>query len=246
MEIIKTKSFELAIYAKGNPNSQKLAIVLPGRLDTKDYFHLTSLVDYLSTKDYFALSFDPAGTWESPGSIGLYTNSNTINSVEELIEYFGNKPTLLAGHSRGGTIAMLVGPKNQYVTHFISIFSHYGPSGYPDKNKIIEGKVASYRDLPPGKTRTKERKRFDLPIQYFKESEKYNALAGLKNSNKPKLFFYGTKDNLVSKEGVKKAYNESSSPKEIQEINSEHDYRLHPEIVEEVNNKIGEFLDKHS
>ena len=46
MEIIKTKTFELAVYAKGDPNSSKLVIVIPGRLDTKDYIHNTSLVDY--------------------------------------------------------------------------------------------------------------------------------------------------------------------------------------------------------
>ena len=111
MKTIKTKSFELVVYEKGDPNSQKLAIVIPGRLDTKDYIHNTSLVDYLASRGYFALSFDPAGTWESPGDIDLYTTTNLIKSVNELIEFFGNKPTLLAGHSRGGTIAMLAGPK---------------------------------------------------------------------------------------------------------------------------------------
>ena len=66
MNIIKTKTFELAAYTKGDQNSPKLALVLPGRLDTKDYIHNTSLVDYLSRRGYFALSFDPPGTWESP------------------------------------------------------------------------------------------------------------------------------------------------------------------------------------
>lgn len=58
MNIIKTKTFELAIYEKGDSNSPKFAIVVPGRLDTKDYVHNTSLVDYLASRGYFALSFD--------------------------------------------------------------------------------------------------------------------------------------------------------------------------------------------
>ena len=158
MRIVKPKTFELAVYEKSNKNSSKLAIVIPGRLDTKDYVHNTSLVDYLANHGYFALSFDPPGTWESPGDISLYTTTNLIKSVNELIEFFGNKPTLLAGHSRGGTIAMLAGPKNSYVTHIIPIFSYYGASSDPSDERIVDGKVMSYRDLPPGNMKTKEQR----------------------------------------------------------------------------------------
>lgn len=105
MKTVRTKTFELAVCAKGDPRSSKLALVLPGRLDTKSYIHNTRLVDYLASRGYFALSFDPPGTWESPGDITLYTTTNYLKAVDELIEYFGGKPTLLAGHSRGGTIS---------------------------------------------------------------------------------------------------------------------------------------------
>ena len=47
MTLVKTKSFELAIYKKGDQNSPKLAIIIPGRLDTKDYSHHTILFYYL-------------------------------------------------------------------------------------------------------------------------------------------------------------------------------------------------------
>ena len=245
MKTIKTKSFELVVYEKGDPNSQKLAIVIPGRLDTKDYIHNTSLVDYLASRGYFALSFDPAGTWESPGDIDLYTTTNLIKSVNELIEFFGNKPTLLAGHSRGGTIAMLAGPKNSYITHIIPIFSYYGAPSDPADERIVDGKVMSYRDLPPGNTKTKEQREFGLPLNYFEDGKQYNALAGLKNCTKPKLFFYGVEDDMNDPEDVKLAYEKSAEPKEIHALNSDHDYRYHPEIIEEVNKTIGSFLDKY-
>jgi pimeloyl-ACP methyl ester carboxylesterase len=189
MTKVKTKTFELAVYQKGDPNSPKLAIVIPGRLDTKDYVHNTSLVDYLASRGYFALSFYPAGTWESLGDIGLYTTTNLIKSVDELIEHFGNRPTLLAGHSRGGTIAMFVGPKNPHVTHIIPIFSYYGAQSDPADERIIDGNVMSHRDLPPGNTKTKEQKEFGLPLNYFEDGKKFNALDGLKKCTKPKLFF---------------------------------------------------------
>ena len=242
MKILKTKSFELAVYEKGDEASPKLAIVTPGRLDTKDYIHNTSLVDYLGEHGYHALSFDPPGTWESPGGMELYTTTNCIKAVDELIEHFGNKPTVLIGHSRGGTVAMLAGPKNPHVTSIIPIFSYYGAPSDPEPDRIENGALVSYRDLPPGTERTKEQKRFDLPLAYFEDGAQYDALPALETCTKPKLFFYGTTDVMNDPEDVKEAYEKSSDPKEIHAIQSEHDYRLHPEAVAEVNRAIGSFL----
>jgi len=246
MVLIKTKSFELAVYVKGDSSASKLAIVIPGRLDTKDYFHNTSLVDFFAARGYFAISFDPPGTWESPGDIELYTTTNCLRAIDELVEYYGNKKTMLAGHSRGGTIAMLAGPQNPYVTHFVSIFSFYGAPSDPEKDRIADGSVVTYRDLPPGIGRTKQQKEFYLPIHYFEDGKKYNALQNLKNCTKPKLFFYGTEDVTNDPENVKKAYAESAEPKMIHGLKSEHDYRYHPEIVEEVSKIIGQFLDRYA
>ncbi len=244
MQLVKTKSFELALYSKGDPVSNKLAIIVPGRLDTKDYIHNTSLVDYLADKGYFALSFDPPGIWESPGSIDLYTTTNYLKAVDEIIEYFGNKPTVLAGHSRGGTIAMLAGPKNPYVTHIIPIFSYYGTPSDPEPDRVVNGRVVSLRDMPPGTEKTQEQKEFLLPLNYFKDGAQYNALPGLQTCTKPKLFFYGTQDAANDPKDTKKAFEESAEPKMIHAVESEHDYRYHPHIVEEVNRVIGSFLEK--
>lgn len=183
MAIIKTKSFELAIYKKGSDLSKKLAICLPGRLDTKDYAHLRSHVDFLADEGYLALSFDPPGTWESSGDISIYTNQNYLKAINEVIEYYGNRATIVLGHSRGGSMSMLAGVNNEFVTHFIAIMSHYGPSERPD---FSGGVRTSYRDLPPGTEESKEKKRFDLPMSYFDDTISYT---GLESCPKPKLFF---------------------------------------------------------
>lgn len=241
--MIKTKSFELAVYAKGDLESTKVALIIPGRLDTKDYIHNTTLVDYLAQRGYFALSFDPPGTWESPGGMELYTTTNCLKAVEELIEYFGNKPTLLAGHSRGGTVAMLAGPRNEYVIGIISIFSFYGAPSDPELERIENGALVSYRDLPPGDKKTNEQKRFDLPLAYFKDGAQYDALPRLRDSNIPKLFLYGTEDRMNDPEDVKKVFEESTEPKMLEGIEAEHDYRLSHDAVEAVSHAVGKFLD---
>jgi pimeloyl-ACP methyl ester carboxylesterase len=244
MNLVKTKSFELALYTKGDPDSAKLAIVTPGRLDCKDYAHNTSLVDFLAAKGFFALSFDPPGTWESPGEISLYTTTNYIKAVNELIEYFGNKPTLLAGHSRGGTVAMLVGSRNPLVSSFIAILSSTGAPDAPDESRVVNGALISYRDVPPGTSKTEEHVRFDLPLHYFADGQQYDARGGLSSCTKPKLFFYSTKDDANELEKV--GYGSSPEPKMIHALETEHDYRYHTEVLEEVNQVVGQFIDTYS
>ncbi len=244
MNTVKTKSSELALYIKGDKNASRLAIVIPGRLDTKDYVAMTAAVDYLAEKGYYALSFDPPGTWESPGGIELYTTTNTQKAIEELIELYGNRPTILIGHSRGGTHAMLAGTKNPAVTHYVAIMSHSGPSrvGMPEQGHKY---ILSTRDTPPGISRTTERIEFQLPLAYFEDQEQYDAKPLLKTSTKPKLFFYGTNDVLVSEKSVRETYTISAEPKMIQKIETEHDYRLHPEAINQINLAIGNFLDEY-
>ncbi len=234
MPLLSTTTFTLATYAKGDENAEKLALVLPGRLDTKDYLHMRSHVDFLATKGYFALSFDPPGTWESPGGIGLYTMTNYLKAINELIEHFGNRPTLLMGHSRGGSIGMLVGSTNPHVTGFISVFSHASPSK-------PEGPASSLRDIPghPG-----QKRQFNLPNSFFIDSASHDIMGPLKTCTKPKLFFLGTQDIMVPPEKVQKAYDDAAEPKQLETLDSGHDYRNRPEIIEEVNRKVGEWMEK--
>ena len=199
---------------------------------------MRSHVDFLASKGYFALSFDPPGTWESPGEISLYSTQNYLKAINEIIEYFGNRPTVAMGHSRGGAMAMLAGITNAHVTHIISAMSHYSPS-LSDKKPDENGMYVSYRDLPPGTERTNEKKRFDLPASYFNDPTDYS---GLDVCTKSKLFFYGTRDVLVTPIEVKKMYDSAGKPKKLVPLDSEHDYRIHPDIIEQVNRTVGDFL----
>lgn len=245
--MIKTKSFELATYSKGDKDSNKLALVLPGKLDTKDYVHMKSHVDFLSKMGFFALSFDPPGTWESKGDISLYNTTNYLKAIDELIEYFGKKSTFVMGHSRGGSMAMLSGISNPNITSFAAIMSFAYVKNYKDsKNDDWKknGFILSMRDLPPGggpKT-----KKFELPYSFYEDQLQYDMTEGLRNSKKPKLFVLGKKDILVPPESVRETYGMSSDPKELYELDSIHDYRLNKKYIDEVNKVVGDFLKKYS
>lgn len=247
MSLVKTDSFQLATYSQGDSNSEKLALVLPGKLDSKDYAHMKSHVDFLSTKGFFALSFDPPGTWESPGDISLYNMTNYLKAVNELIEYYGNKPTFVMGHSRGASMSIIAGITNSLITSFAPVFSSLTIEGMKDKSDITTWKKQGYllekRDLPPGGgPKVKE---YKLPFSFYEDQLKYNVTEDLKKSKKPKLFFLGKHDVLATPEVVRGLYSITSQPKELYELNSDHDYRLNPHLIDEVNKVIDAFLAKN-
>lgn len=245
MKIVKTKSFELAVNIVGDENSQKLAIILPGRLDTKDYAPFPAHQEFLAKKGFLAVSFDPPGTWESPGGIELFTTTNYIKAVNELIEYFGNKPTLLMGHSRGGAVSILAGASNPHVVCISPVLAAYGEPTPPEAEWQKIGFKLSYRDMPPGSAKSTEQKEFKLPMSYFLDGKKYSAAQVLSSCTKPKLLFYGDNDAFTSVEEAKSVFSHSPEPKLIHELHTEHDYRYHSQVIEEVNRVVGEFLDKY-
>lgn len=244
--LVKTESFELAILSKGNPNSKKLALVLPGKLDTKDYSHMINHVNFLAGLGFFALSFDPPGTWESPGDIDLYNVTNYLKAINELISYYGDRPAFVMGHSRGGSMAMLAGTTNPKITAFAAAMSHsYSPNrkSKDDEKFEKEGVLVSFRELPPG---TGEKvKEFVLPYSFLEDQRKYDMEPDLRNSKIPKLFIAGKNDITVNPEDVRKVYEMAGEPKEFAELDSDHNYRFHIDLIEEVNKIVGEFLAKY-
>lgn len=243
MKVIKTKSFELAVNVVGDEEAETLALVLPGRLDTKDYAHMVDVTNRLARNGYLAISFDPPGTWESPGGIELYTTANYLLAIKELIEYFGNRPTITVGHSRGGSMALLSAVKLSQVTACVAIMSNYGSSSAkPESIKL--GYEESQRDLPPGTERTEIKRTFQLPVSYFEDGNLFD-LDDLARCVKPKLFFWGNQDQILNDQTIKQGFNAAAEPKRLIELSSEHDYRLHQEVVSDVGHHIEQFLTEY-
>lgn len=249
MIMLQTHSFQLAAYIKGDKKADKLALALPGLLDTKDYLHLRSHVDFLADKGYLALSFDPPGTWESAGSISLYTVTNYLKAINELIDYFGHRPTFVMGHSRGGTMSLYTGVTNPSVFAFASVMlSHVNGMPPVMDDKVIhwreEGFRHEMRDLPPGGG--PKVKSFDLPYSFFEDQTRYDMTDKLVQCAKPKLFIYGKYDNAATPEKVHSIYDIAPEPKKIAGINSDHNYRHHTQLIAQVNRIIGDFLDTYT
>lgn len=243
MHIIGTKNFKIAVNTKGNPDAKKVAILLPGRLDTKDYSNFVSHLDYLADKGFYTLAIDPPGTWDSPGKIEDYSTSNYLQAVNELIEYLGNLPTLLLGHSRGGATAMLAS-NNPAVAGIAVVNAAYGKPSM-NSEKVIDGVVHESRDLPPGNVHTKEQRIFNLSLNYFEDGAKHDPKASLMQSKKPKLIVHATHDEFVSMEQINEIYAELPEPKVFLKIDCNHDYRLYPEVIKSVEDALGVFINQY-
>lgn len=244
MGIIETANFKLAANVKGNADVSRIAILLPGRLDTKDYANFVSHLDFLANHGFYAVAIDPPYSWDSPGDLKNYTTSNYLRAVNELIDYFGNRPTLLLGHSRGGATAMLAST-NPAVFGLVLVNAAYGAPSAPEPEKIVDGALRESRDIPPGNVRTKEQREFSLPLNYFEDGAKYNPRGVLKSFKGPKLLIHATKDEFTGLELIKPIYDELTEPKMFLEIDCTHDYRLYIEVIQQVEKTLGTFINRY-
>ena len=240
MKIIELPSFQIAVNKYGDESAEKLAILLPGRLDTKDYVNFPSHGETLAKLGYYVVAVDPPGSWDSPGSVSLHTTSNYVRAINEHIAHFGNRRTLLLGHSRGGATAMLVS-NNPAVEKIVLINAAYGPPTSPTPEKIENEALVEQRDLPPGNVRTKEKIIFHLPLNYFEDGKKHDPLTALKNFKGSKLLVHGTNDEFSSLERVKSIYDSLNEPKTFLTIDSTHDYRLFPKVIQQIDEAITSF-----
>lgn len=245
MSLIQTKSYQLAVYEKGAADAPKLAVVLPGRLETKDYIHLKSHVSALSELGFHAIAFDPPGSWDSPGMVEDYTVTNYLNAAHEVVEYFGNRPTLLVGHSLGGSIAALAGVSNSHVMAYVGLMSlANGPRTTEDPKWEADGTVTFYRDLPPGNHHTSKQKRYDLPYSFFEDALAHNIIRALQTCDKPKLFVTGKYDTQNQTSRPPEVYACVAELKKLVEIESPHSYRYSEAIISQINILLKKFVEQ--
>jgi len=244
MPTIKTPHFTLDVYTAGDRNAEHLALCLPGYCDTKDYPDIRTHTKLLGSRGYYAVSFDPPGTWKSAGDISQYTTTNYLQAIDELIAHFGDRPTLLVGKSMGGRMAQL-GAKNPAVIGFISVVgagssavtASTSSSDWPSNPRHMP-----QRDRPEN---PKLFRNFSIPYSFVEDSLQYNSLQVVSKLYMPKLYIAGQDDSLVSPERLKEAYDAAAEPKEFIVLPMGHDYRRDPEKLRLVNDTIADFVTRH-
>ncbi len=224
-------------------DTEKLAILCPGYLDTKDYPHLIGLAEELAEEGHVSIRFDFTGTWESKGTIEDYTVSQQLKDIENVIAYMlkERKYThiLLGGHSRGGFVSILYAARDPKISMVLGIMSPYGIIRTVNENKIgrweRDGFRISFRDIPE----SKEKREFKVPYWHVEDAKQYDALREIKKLHAPLILIAGEKDNVIPPEDVRLIFERANEPKRLVEMKGiGHDYRRVPEEIKEVNSAI--------
>ena len=124
-----SKNISAVIHHPGM-KTDKLAILCPGYLDTKDYASFAALADRLAIYGYTVVRFDPTGTWDSEGDIAEYNCTQYLNDIKSIIDYMLNiqkyNHILLGGHSRGGMMSILYSARDARITSVVAIMPSSG------------------------------------------------------------------------------------------------------------------------
>jgi hypothetical protein len=228
--------------------TDKLAVLCPGYLDSKDYKHLVGLAETLSQKGYIAVRFDPTGTWESQGDISDYTTTQCLEDVKNVIEHMlkqnNYKHILIGGHSRGGQISILYAARDPRISLVLAIMpsSYRTMVGLRYEEWKEKGISISYRELPEDKEKQKE---FRVPFSHVEDSRnKYNVVEEVKLVKAQTLFIAGELDKTVAPAHVKEIFDQANEPKKFIIIPGiGHDYRHNGNQVALVNDVVSKELD---
>lgn len=244
--ILNNKGQKLAADVGEVAGSKKLAVLLPGFLDSKDYPHMVSLASDLRNIGFTTMRFDSTGTWKSEGDISEYSLSQRIADVHSVIvfakEKYGIENILIATHSMGGRVAMLYAEKHPGV-NALAIIMGAARSSMALRWPEGQSKV-SKRDSPENPEIFIE---FKVPYSFVEDTIRYEAMNSLAQLHIPVLFIAGEQDAIVPSSKVQEGYRTANDPKKFIAIHGVgHDYRKNPEEIELVNKEVLQFLKEYS
>lgn len=217
----------------------KLALLLPGYLDSPDYFHLVTFEKRLKKLGYTVERLDVCNLWQT-GDVDNYSITNFLQQIKGRIDFYKNQnpeEILLLGHSNGGFTAIVAGSKFPEVTTIIALCPPPDKAGSEIKWK--NGLRVSKRDLPNSPNEFRE---FAIPVSYLKDAIQYSAVDEVKNIHKPLMIFIGLDDQVVPPFETEEIIATASNPYVVKLEGIGHDFRNSEEQTNRVADEIVKFI----
>lgn len=213
----------ISVETEGDSKS-KLAILLPGLLDGKNYPHFKHFSKALAKQGFLVVRFDPRGTGESDGGIEDYSRRNFLRDVSDLIDHFGGgyEQIVLIGHSFGGANAILSASQDPRVTNVIATAPPPSMRRIDNAETIAKWERNGFRESDrindDGTTR-----HYSLPISFLHDAEKFDVIAAISGVKAATLLIACRNDDTVDPESVK-GLGKGLPNATVRELDVGHDY----------------------
>lgn len=220
----------------------KVALLLPGYLDSPDYLHLITFEKGLIDLGYTVERLDLGDLWKT-GDPKNYTVSHFIEQIKARIDYYkpqNPEEILLLGHSRGAFTAIIAGNRIEEVSKIISLCPPPDIKGSV-KKWLNQGNRTSKRDWPNKPTEYRE---FSIPYAYVEDSLKYSAVKEVENLHKPLMILIALNDEVVPPELTEQIVKSANEPYVVRQPNMGHDFRNSQDECNIVMSEIEKFLGK--
>lgn len=220
----------------------KLALLLPGYLDSPDYLHMKTFEKRFKELGYTTERIDPCELWKT-GNIQNYSITNYIKQIGGKIDTYKNQnpeEIILVGHSMGGFVSIIAGNRIKEVTKIVALCP-------PSDGKLFatkwqeEGTRRSERDLPkdPSKSRF-----FEVPYSAAEDLAQYSPVEEVKQIHKPLMIFIALNDTVVPQILIEQIVANANDPYVVRMENMGHDFRKSQEECNLVMKEIEKFLKK--
>lgn len=219
----------------------KVALLLPGYLDSPDYLHLITFEKGLKELGYTVERLDACNLWKT-GDVENYTISNFIKQIKERVEFYKNQnpeEIVIIGHSNGAFTSIVAGARIPEATKIIALCPPPDKEG--SEHKWVNGVRVSKRDLP---NNPKEFREFAIPYSHVKDALQYSAVEDVKKIYKPIMIFIALDDTVVKPEYTEEIVSNANNPYVVRQPNMGHDFRFSQEECNIVMKEIAKFLEK--
>ena len=217
----------------------KLALILPGYIESPDYRHLVVIDNKLKGLGFTTVRVDACNLWQTNNGSN-YSTTGYIKQVEDIISSYSSEDlteVVLIGHSLGTLVAAYIASTNNKVTKIVCL----SPPIALDRSdfKWVNGVRTSKKDLPYNKNSFRE---FSVPISFVEDRKQYSLLNSLKDLTRPILIITGENDPSV--EEVRDTVKSLKIKKYIEIKGMGHDFRQSEELCRLVADEISKFLGK--
>lgn len=217
----------------------KVALLLPGYLDSPDYQNMIVFEKGLKKLGYKVERLDPCNLWKT-GDVDRYTISNFLTQIEDKVSsynYQNPEEIVLIGHSQGAMVAIIAGSKLFDISKVVALCP---PDSRKDSiHKWGKKGRTSKRDLPNNPQKIRE---FTIPYSFIKDAMQYSASESVKKLHKPLMIFIALEDDVVPPEISEKIVKNANNSYVVRQPNMGHDFRNSKKECELVMKEIEKFL----